>query len=84
MSWRRITCEERDEHIGIMGEHRRVFSSLTDISGEFGSPQIVTVWMRDDHEEPILKDVRWPNTDGSGAGPDAAPCEHYFAEDDGW
>lgn len=76
--WTRITCAERDEHLSIMGDHARVFSSLTDLSGEFGNPLVFTEWGRDDGDEPILKDFRYPPEDGSNSGPDAAPCEHYF------
>lgn len=79
--WLRITCEEFEEHLDIMGDHKRVYSSLTDISGTYGTPKVETVWCRDDADgEPLLKGIRWPNADGSGEKPDAAPCEHYFAE----
>lgn len=67
-----------------MGEHKRVYSSLTDLSGEFGAPRIETVWCRDDaQDEPLLKGVRHPgwSEDVTVRVPDRAPCEHYFAEE---
>lgn len=74
--WQRITCEERDEHLKLMGDHARVLSSLTDLYGEFGDPLIFTEWGRDDVDEPIFKEFRYPPLDGEG--PDRAPCEHWF------
>lgn len=70
--WTRITCQESDEHLSIMGSNARVFSSLTDPDGAFGSPVVFTEWGRDDSDEPILRNYRYP-VDGS--------CEHYFYDD---
>lgn len=76
--WTRITCAESEEHLQLMGEQKFVYSSLTDISGEFGEPRIETVWgRRATPDEPILKNVRHPDPDG---GPDVARCEHWFAQ----
>lgn len=76
--WIRITCRERDEHMSIMGEHATPLSSLTDLDGIYGTPIVYTEWGRDDQDEPILRDYRWPPEDGSNSGPDARPCEHWF------
>lgn len=46
MSWRRISCEEFEEHKSIMGDQAHVISSFTDLSGEFGEPRIETQWGR--------------------------------------
>lgn len=63
-----------------MGDHKRVYSSLTDLSGAYGDPRIETVWCRDDaDDEPILKSIRHPYP-GGALGPDRLPCEHYFAK----
>lgn len=82
MRWQRISCEEYEEHLSLMGDAKRVFSSRTDLSGEFGDPIIETVWCRaETPDEPILKGVRhpgYPEGDGSKPVPDRAPCEHYF------
>ncbi len=75
--WERITCGEYEERLSIMGDHGFVYSSLTDLGGEFGEPIIETQWARDDDpDNPILKGVRHPALNGEG--PDRSPCEHYF------
>jgi hypothetical protein len=74
--WTRIPCMERDEHYDIAGEHLKPLSSLTDLDGEFGSPVVFTEWGRDDQDEPLLRDYRYPKQ--SDPGSDYRPCEHYF------
>lgn len=85
MKWKRISCEEYEEHLSIMGDARRVYSSLTDLSGEFGEPYVETVWCRvETPNEPLLKGIRHPShmaEDITVQTPDRAPCEHYFADD---
>lgn len=83
---RRITCEESNALLDAEGARYQgwsVGSSLTDISGEYGEPKIVTVWVRDGV---CVENIRHPNPEG---GQDAKPCEHYtypyidpFQEDD--
>lgn len=73
---RRLTCEERDEILidpgtGRPYERAEVESSLTDLSGVFGEPEVMTLWSIDGY---LIRDVRHPNPDG---GADCAPCEHY-------
>lgn len=76
--WNRITCAESEEHLQLMGDAKFVYSSLTDIDGEYGEPRIETIWgRRETPDEPILKNVRHPDPDG---GRDVASCEHWFAE----
>lgn len=80
MRWQRISCDEYEEHLSIMGDAARVYSSLTDLSGEFGEPVIETVWCRaETPDEPLLKGVRHPGymTDDSTPVADRLPCEHY-------
>ena len=76
--WQRITCAESEDHMQLMGDCRTVYSSLTDLSGQFGRPRIEAVWARrESPDEPLLKMVRHPDPDGRA---DVAPCEHWFAE----
>lgn len=74
--WTRIPCNERDEHFEIAGDHLEPVSSLTDLDGEFGTPIAFTEWARDDQDEPLLRDYRWP--DPKDPGGYLRPCEHYF------
>lgn len=73
---KRLDCGTRDALLldpstGRVADHWSVYSSLTDLGGEFGDPRIETTWgcglVR-------IKDVRHPAV---GGGPDVAPCEHY-------
>lgn len=50
----------------------RVVSGLTDMDGDYGTPQVFREWWQGD--QPILRDYRWPHSD--------RPCEHYGALDD--
>lgn len=86
MTWRKITCAERDE---AMARYDLVpISSLTDIDGEFGTPSIFTEWGDRTTEEPCLRDQRWPPRYTSQEMADYAtreddrPCEHYLNEID--
>ncbi|MAP63143.1 MAG: hypothetical protein CMH34_05245 [Microbacterium sp.] len=83
--WKRISCDEYEEHLALMGDAKRVYSGLTDLDGEFGTPIIETVWCRADApDEPLLKGVRHPSVRAEGdvaPWPDRLPCEHYFIDD---
>jgi len=68
--WTRISCEERNDHYALAGESLKPISSLTDLEGSFGTAIVFTEWGRDDQDEPLLRDYRWPNDDRS--------CEHWF------
>lgn len=73
---KRLTCAERDlilldSTTGRPADEWTVHSSLTDLSGEFGEPEIRTTWERDGR---LIKDIRHPDANG---GKDVAPCEHY-------
>lgn len=76
--WQPVTCLQRDaiifERDGGVDLH--VFSSLTDLYGNYGTPVVYTELGLGD--EPILRDYRYPPSDGSNSGPDARPCEHYI------
>jgi len=83
MSWRKITCQEREDLIDRVGRSYNgpadpygVFASRTDLTGEFGEPYVFTEWGNKDTDTPLLQDRRWPDSD--------RPCEHYEYEEDGW
>lgn len=97
MTWRKITCEEREALVDELGRSYNglaspefcVLAGRTDLSGEFGPPQIFTEWGRREGEVPVLRDVRWPPEPVGGESivdaamrPDAKPCEHYRYEED--
>ena len=73
--WRRITCEESDRLMALHGDCWGVTSSLTDLGGQFGEPEVYTEWGDRDTERPMLRNRRYPQL-GSG-GPDRKPCEHW-------
>jgi hypothetical protein len=76
MSWRKITCEERDTiFYAERPEKLRPMSSCTDMDGQFhGEPQMDIEWGLHSTDTPILRETRYPSRDG---GPDRAPCEHW-------
>lgn len=84
MSWRKITCEERDLiYHADRTEKLGPISSCTDLSAEFHSePQMDITWGIASTDTPVLRETRYPalNTDG----PDRKPCEHWAFENDGW
>lgn len=74
-----ITCQEREALIESVGRSYNgpadpwvPISTLTDLSGEFGEPEVYTKWGHRDSEEPLLEDYLWPDSD--------RPCEHYRFE----
>lgn len=71
---RKLTCTERDEILkpDLFYEGWEVESSLTDPSGEFGEPKVMTVWKDGTRR---IKDIRFPQVDYSY--PDVKRCEHY-------
>lgn len=76
MAWLQITCQEREDLIDEVGRDHNgpadpygVFSSLTDMAGEFGEPYVFTEWGNRESGKPLLTDHRWPESD--------KPCEHY-------
>lgn len=73
MNVRRLTCAERDLILHEEGRYEGwgVYSSLTDMDGEFGDPRIETTWEKGGR---YINDVRHPR---AGGGNDVAPCEHY-------
>lgn len=72
-----LTCKERDALLrpDLEYEGWTVGATLTDLTGEFGSPRIETTWERGNQ---AVKDVRHPNADYKLL--DVAPCEHYLFE----
>ena len=85
VSWLKIDCKEYEL---LLTPELRVISSLTDISGLYGTPKIDTTWgiwgVRGVYDIPVIRGIRYPNEDGSGERPDAKPCEHYRFVEDGW
>jgi hypothetical protein len=78
VSWKQISCEERE---ALIDQHGRsyngfadytgigVLSGCTDMDGGItGRPYVTTTWGYDD-ETPVLRDERWPGSD--------RPCEHH-------
>ncbi|MBB3752518.1 hypothetical protein FHT44_005030 [Mycolicibacterium sp. BK634] len=76
MSWRKITCRQREEIFTLEREEAlRPLSSCTDLSGEYhGEPQMDITWGLTSTDTPVLKESRYPSRDG---GPDRKPCEHW-------
>lgn len=82
--WRKITCAEREQLIDALGRSYNglarpygVLAGRTDLTGEYGRPEIFTEWGHLETDVPVLRDVRYPSPTG---GADTAPCEHYAPE----
>lgn len=63
--WIPVTCVESDE----LRQGKRPRSSLTDLSGTYGTPVVYTEWSEADVDRPILRDYRWPDSERE--------CAHY-------
>lgn len=81
MTWVEITCKEREQLVDRIGRSFNgfdpatgvgVLSSRTDMTGEFGPPEIFTEWGYDE-SRPLLRDHLWPGN--------YAHCEHYEWQD---
>lgn len=83
MSWRKITCAERDAiYRAERPEKLAPISSCTDMDGTFHSePQMDITWGIASTDKPVIRETRYPSRDG---GPDRKPCEHWEFQDDGW
>lgn len=80
----RLSCEERDRLLldkstGRVRKTIKLYSSLTDPWGEFGTPRIDTTWEMEDGT--LIRDVRHPKR-GNYSGPDERPCEHWKEQKD--
>lgn len=85
MSWRKITCVERDViYCAARDEKLAPIFSCTDMSGELhgGEPQMDITWGYASTDTPVLRETRYPSRE-SGQ-PDRKPCEHWAFENDGW
>jgi hypothetical protein len=71
--WVRISCEER-ERVYKAG-HLVPGVVKTDITGEYGPPQMYMEWWSNGVDKPVLKDIRHPAY--FPGDPDRLPCEHY-------
>lgn len=89
MSWRKITCQERDE---LMATRDLVpIGACTDLDAEFHSePQMDIEWGDRASGQPVLREHRYPartyasDDPATARRPDVKPCEHYRFEEDGW
>ena len=75
MTWRRVTCAERDEVYAAGIARWSVGASLTDLDGEYGDPEMFTEWWDRQTEKPVLRDRRYPSREAGQR--DLRPCEHY-------
>ena len=78
ITWRRVTCEERDDVYNAGIDGWGVGSSLTDLDGLYGEPQMFTEWWDKATERPVLRDRRYPSREFGRA--DLRPCEHFVAD----
>ena len=70
--WRKVGCVESDE--AREAQPVTVESSLTDLSGQFGTPVMFTEWWSQEGNKPISRDYYWhPHSD-------AGTCVHYVWE----
>ena len=61
-------------------EHVTPFSSKTDLSGEYGEPEVYTGWAVETKASgtvTVLHEHRWPSS--HSGKPDPYRCEHYAA-----
>ena len=77
--WVAVACEVAD--VIRHSEHVKPTASKTDLSGEYGDPEVFTEWSvtyPSGREVAILREHRWPGRpDDHGPVADARPCEHY-------
>lgn len=68
--WVRADCKASDT---ARGDHDvKVWSSLSDTTGDFGVPLMFTEWGTPDGTRPVVADLRYIDSD--------KPCEHYVYE----
>ena len=79
----KLTCAQRDALLGWgrdFNEHFTPWSSLTDLTGEFGEPLVETVWGPRQFDKRFLcvgiHDIRHPSSFADAK--DAQPCAHYL------
>ena len=70
--WRPIPCWVADR----LRPGMTVLSSLSDLGGEYGEPQVYTEWGTEDGR-PLMREWRYPS--GYFDGSDRRPCEHLVA-----
>lgn len=83
MSWRKITCEERDAiYYAERPEKLAPISSCTDLSAAFHSePQMDITWGLASTDIPVLRETRYPPWEWEAPGtPDRKLCEHWEYE----
>jgi hypothetical protein len=66
--WVPATCAESDKARG--SEEVTVWSTLTDLDGQYGAPSMFAEWGTADGRRPIVADLRWMDE------ADNRPCEH--------
>lgn len=76
--WTPISCAAADAI--RYSEVTRPLSSKTDLTGEFGDPEVSTTWgihIEGRGDVPVMRESRWPSpVEGE---PDVKPCEHWAA-----
>jgi hypothetical protein len=65
-TWIAANCKESDA--AHAGQEVNVWSSLIDMSGEYGEPRIFTEWGSKDGRTPVVADLRYIDSE--------KPCEH--------
>lgn len=71
--WVRVSCEVAD--VIRASSHVHPYCGRSDLTGEFGAPEVFTEWGIRDRDVTVLREHRFPGADL--AGPDRKPCEHY-------
>jgi hypothetical protein len=66
--WIPATCAESDQ--ARSAQPVSVWSTLTDLDGEYGAPCMFAEWGSPDGTAPVVADLRWMAED------DTRPCEH--------
>lgn len=87
--WEQVLCVEADKIKSDRGYAHdgsgdlTVYSSCTDLDGEFGDPLVFTEWgVSGNEDQPVLREYRHPALPSPGGvlaarEPDRKPCEHY-------
>lgn len=75
--WTPVSCLVAD--LLRMNEEVVPASSKTDLSGQYGEPEVFTEWTTRDGEHSVLREHRWPSP--HSGEPDPYVCEHYAPGD---
>lgn len=84
MSWRKITCAERDAifHAERIEKLRPIDLRLAvKLARHVRAGCGTCTWGLHSTDTPVLRESRYPSRDG---GQDRKPCEHWEFREDGW